>query len=218
MSSASPKQKAALFALIVDDHPLLRLAIRQVIEHHFPSAVVREASTGEEAAGIVRTEPVELAVLDVMLPDHSGLTVLKRIKQLRPQIKCIMLTIHDEPQYVRLALSHGASGYLTKETAPDELRDAIRTVLTGARYLSKGLEGTGASRTRPGSVLSLLPFLSAREMEVLSLLAKGRTASQAAKRLKLSVKTVSTYRSRLLEKLQLQTTAELIRYAVDHRL
>ena len=207
-----------MFALIVDDHPLLRQAIRQVIEDHFSSPVVREASTGEEAVLIVRTQPVELVVLDVILPDYSGLTVLKRIKQLRPQLKCLMLTIHNEPHYVRLALKHGASGYLTKETAPDELHDAIRTVLTGARYVSKGLDGTGASRTRPGSVLSPPPFLSVRELEVLSLLAKGRTVSQAAKRLKLSVKTVSTYRSRLLEKLQLQTTADLIRYAVDHHL
>lgn len=207
-----------MFALIVDDHPLLRQAIRQVIGDHFSSPVVREASTGEEAVLIVRTQPVELVVLDVILPDYSGLTVLKRIKQLRPQLKCLMLTIHDEPHYVRLALKHGASGYLTKETAPDELRDAIRTVLTGVRYVSKGLDGTGASRTRPGSVLALPLFLSARELEVLSLLANGRTASQAAKHLKLSVKTVSTYRSRLLEKLQLQTTADLIRYAVDHHL
>ena len=208
----------AMLVLIVDDHPLLRQAIRQVIEHHFPSAVVREASTGEEALRIAHTKPVELAVLDIMLPDQSGLTVLKGIKQLRPQIKCLMLTIHDEPQYVRLALSHGASGYLTKDSAPNELRDAIRAVLTGSRYVSKRLDEAGASRTRPDSGLSVLPLLSARELEVLSLLAKGRTVSQAAKRLKLSVKTVSTYRSRLLEKLQLQTTADLIRYAVDHRL
>lgn len=218
MSVASPKRKAALFALIVDDHPLLRLAIRQVIEHHFPSAVVREASTGEEASRIVRTEPVELAVLDVMLPDHSGLTVLKRIKQLRPQIKCLMLTIHDEPEYVRLALRHGASGYLTKESAPEELHDAIRTVLTGARYVTKGLKGALDARALPGRALSRKSLLSARELEVLCLMAKGRTVSQAAKRLKLSVKTVSTYRSRLIEKLKLQTTADLIRYAVDHRL
>ena len=208
-----------MLILIVDDHPLLRQSIKHVIEHHFPLATVREAATGEEAERIVRAEPVELAVLDIMLPDHSGLTVLKRIKQLRPQIKCLMLTIRDEPQYVRLALSHGASGYLTKESASDELLDAIRTVLTGARYVTNRLDEVGGtSRTRSNSILSSLAILSAREIEVLSLLATGRTASQIAKHLNLSVKTVSTYRSRLLEKLQLQTTADLIRYAVDHRL
>lgn len=208
----------AMVILVVDDHPLLRQAIKHVIEHHFPLAIVREASTGEEAEQIVRTEPVELAVLDIMLPDHSGLTVLKRIKQLRPQIKCLMLTIHDGPQYVQLALSHGASGYLTKEAAPDELRDALRTVLAGGRYVTKTLDGTGASRTRVGTAPPSLPILSAREMEVLCLLAKGRTVSLAATQLKLSVKTVSTYRTRLLEKLGLTTTADLIRYAVERGL
>lgn len=207
-----------MFALIVDDHPLLRQAIRQVIEDHFSSPVVREASTGEEAVLIVHAEPVELVVLDVILPDYSGLTVLKRIKQLRPQIKCLMLTIHDEPQYLRLALSHGASGYLTKESAPEELRDALRAVLAGGRYVTERLAGELRPRGRDDTPRSTRDLLSARELEVLSLLAKGRTVSQAAKRLKLSVKTVSTYRSRLLEKLQLQTTANLIRYAVDHRL
>lgn len=218
MSFASPKRKAAMFALIVDDHPLLRQAIRQVIERHFPSGVVREASTGEEALLIVRAEPVDLVVLDVILPDYSGLTVLKRIKQLRPQIKCLMLTIHDEPQYLRLALSHGASGYLTKESAPEVLRDALRAVLAGGRYVTEKLAGELRPRGRDDTPRSTIDLLSARELEVLCLLAKGRTVSQAAKRLKLSVKTVSTYRSRLIEKLQLQTTADLIRYAVDHRL
>lgn len=207
-----------MFVLIVDDHPLLRQAIRQVIEDQFSSPVVREASTGEEAVRIVRTEPVELVVLDVMLPDYSGLTVLKRIKQLRPQIKCLMLTIHDEPHYLHLALRHGASGYLTKESAPEELRDALRTVLAGGRYVTERLAGELTSRSRDDAPGLERELLSARELEVLALLAKGRTVSQAAARLKLSVKTVSTYRSRLLEKLRLQTTADLIRYAVDHRL
>jgi len=218
MPFASPKRKIAMFALIVDDHPLLRQAIRQVIEDHFYSPVVREASTGEEAVLIVRAEPVELVVLDVILPDYSGLTVLKQIKQLRPQIKCLMLTMHDEPQYLRLALSHGASGYLTKESAPEELRDALKTVLAGGRYVTERLAGDLTPRGRDDIPMLVRELLSARELEVLSLLAKGRTVSQTAKRLKLSVKTVSTYRSRLLTKLQLQTTADLIRYAVDHRL
>ena len=218
MFFASSKRKAVMFALIVDDHPLLRQAIRQVIEDHFSSPVVREASTGEEAMRIVRTEPVELAVLDVMLPDYSGLTLLKRIKHLRPQIKCLMMTMHDEPLYLRLAWSHGASGYLTKESAPQELRDALRTVLAGGLYVTEKLAGELPPLGRDNTSSSARDLLSARELEVLSLLAKGRTVSQTANHLKLSVKTVSTYRSRLLEKLQLQTTADLIRYAVDHRL
>ncbi|HJT19041.1 MAG TPA: response regulator transcription factor [Nitrospira sp.] len=202
--------------LIVDDHPLLRQAIKQVIGEEVPSAAVREAATGASALTILRSQPVDLALLDITLPDHSGLSVLKRIRQLHPRIKCIVLTMHSEVQYLRLALSLGASGYLTKESAPEELRDAIRTVLTDRSYVSQSLEK--ALESDPQSSVPLLPqcVLSIREIEVLSLLAKGCTVSQAAARLNLSVKTVSTYRARLLEKLNLRTTADLIRYAVDH--
>ncbi|HEU4683406.1 MAG TPA: response regulator transcription factor, partial [Nitrospira sp.] len=199
--------------LVIDDHPLLRQAIKQVIQDEIPSAQIREAATGQSALAVLRAEPVELAIVDIVLPDHSGLSLLKRIKQVRPGTKCLMLTMHGELQYLRLALSFGASGYLTKQSAPDELREAIRTVLTNRSYVSpalgKALESENAS---PEAFLP--PFLlSGREMEVLSLLAKGCTVSEAAAKLKLSVKTVSTYRARLLEKLQLRTTAELIRYA-----
>jgi DNA-binding NarL/FixJ family response regulator len=207
-----------MIALIVDDHPLLRQAIRQVIEHHFPSIIARESSTAEEAEQIARTERVDLAVLDIVLPDYSGLRLLKQIKRLRPQTVCLMLSIHDDPQYVRLALSYGASGYLTKESAPDELRDAIRMILSGGRYLTQGLEDVVERPTRSRQPRAVQIPLSARELEVLSLLGKGRTVSQVAERLKLSVKTVSTYRARLLEKLGLETTAEIIRYAIDHHL
>jgi DNA-binding NarL/FixJ family response regulator len=204
--------------LILDDHPLLRRAIGQVIQASFPSAVVREASTGEEALHIVHSETIELAILDIVLPDQSGLTVLRRIKQLQPQTKCLMLTIRDEPWYVRLSMRHGASGYLMKGSPVDELRQAIQTVLMGDRYVPEALASVldGIGPERPLS--DERPSLSTRELEVLVLLAKGRTVSQVSKQLKLSVKTVSTYRSRLLEKLGLQTTADLIRYAIDHGL
>lgn len=203
--------------LIVDDHPLLRQAVKRVVELHFEALRVREAKTADEAVHIIRLEPVELAILDIALPDDSGLTVLKRIKQLRPQTKCLILTIHSEPQYLKLAMSLGADGYLTKESAPDELREAIHALLAGRRFvtptLAEALDDAGSER-----VLQPDKLLSVRELEVLTSLAKGRTVSQVAAQLKLSVKTVSTYRIRLLEKLQLDTTAQLIRYAVDQRL
>jgi two-component system invasion response regulator UvrY len=207
-----------MLVLIVDDHPLLRHAIKEVIESHFSSSDVRQASTGEEALRIVKAERVELAVLDIALPDYSGLTVLKRIKQLRPFVKCLMLSMHDEPHYARLAMAHGAAGYLTKGATPAELYDAMRTILSGRQAVMErfretiGYHPTGRHTVWPHESLSV------RELEVLSLLAKGRTVSQVARRLKLSVKTVSTYRTRLLEKLRLGTTADLIRYAVDHQL
>jgi DNA-binding NarL/FixJ family response regulator len=204
--------------LILDDHPLLRPAIGQVIQGSFPSAVVHEASTGEEALHVVSCEPVGLAILDIMLPGQNGLTVLKRIKQLQPQTKCLMLTIRDDPWYVRLSMRHGASGYLMKGSAVDELRQAIQTVLMGDRYVSEVLAWALDDFGQQQPSIGERPSLSARELEVLVLLAKGRTVSQASKQLKLSVKTVSTYRVRLLEKLGLQTTADLIRYAIDHGL
>lgn len=207
-----------MFVLIVDDHPLLRQAIKDVILSHFSSPVVREASNGEDAIRIVRTEPVEMVVLDISLPDSSGLTVLRRIKRLRPSLKCLMLTMHDHPQYGRLAMAHGASGYLTKGATPGELSGAMRTILSGGQVVMESLRQVLDTRSKRRDVIWPHESLSVRELEVLALLAKGCTASQVAKQLKLSIKTVSTYRTRLLEKLQLQTTADLIRYAVDHRL
>lgn len=207
-----------MFVLIVDDHPLLRQAIKDVILSYFSSPVVREASNGEEAIRVVRTEPVEMVVLDISLPDSSGLTVLRRIKHLRPSLKCLILTMHDHPQYVRLAMAHGASGYLTKGATPGELSDAMRTILSGGQAVMESFRDVLDTRSKRRDITWPHASLSVREMEVLALLAKGCTASQVAKRLKLSIKTVSTYRTRLLEKLQLETTADLIRYAVDHQL
>jgi two-component system, NarL family, invasion response regulator UvrY len=211
-------KESTMLILLVDDHPLLRFAVRQVIEHHYPSAIVREASNADDAMRIVSAQAVELVILDIELPGASGLTMLKQIKQARPKIRCVVLTVHQDPQYLRLALQHGASGYLTKEAAPEELSEAIRTVYSGGQHVSESLSGPIDARGRP--LPALLPDLnlSSRELEVLALLAKGRTVSQVATRLKLSVKTVSTYRSRLLQKLHLETTADLIRYAVRSQL
>jgi two-component system, NarL family, invasion response regulator UvrY len=208
-----------MHALIVDDHPLLRRAIKEIVVHHFPLSVVWEAATGDEAITVVKTNPVDVAILDIRLPDYSGLMVLQKIKQLRASVKCLVLTIHDEPHYVRLAMAHGASGYLTKEATSTELHEAIVTVLSGRQAVMEQLSDTLSQQqqARHGMVW-LHESLSAREMEVLVLLARGRTASQVAAKLRLSVKTVSTYRTRLLDKLGLKTTADLIRYAVDHRL
>lgn len=204
--------------LVLDDHPLLRRAIGQVIHASFPSAIVREASTGEEALRIARSERVGLAILDIMLPDQDGVTVLRKIKHLQPQTRCLMLTIRDDPWYVSQAIGHGALGYLVKGSAVEELQQAIQAVVRGDRYVSDALASALDDARHETISTNERPFLSAREHEVLVLLAKGRTVSQASKQLKLSVKTVSTYRVRLLEKLGVTTTADLIRYAIDHAL
>lgn len=207
-----------MLVLILDDHPLLRRGIGEVIRASFPSAVVREASTGEEGLDIVQSERVGLAILDIMLPDQDGVMILRRIKQLQPQTHCLMLTIRDDPWYVRLAMRHGASGYLVKGAPVEELKQAIQLVMKGDRYVSGELAMVIGDTEQQKPSSSERPSLSAREHEVLVLLAQGRTVSQVAKRLQLSVKTVSTYRTRLLEKLSLETTADLIRYAVDQQL
>jgi DNA-binding NarL/FixJ family response regulator len=207
-----------MLVLLVDDHPLFRLAVRGVVESHLPSPVVREASTGEDAIRIVLAEPVGMAILEISLPDISGLTVLRRMKQVRPPLSCLVLTMHDNAQYARLAMAHGASGYLTKAATSGELSDTIRTILSGRQVVMHPFrEMIDCRPTSRGATWSD-EALSVREMEVLSLFGKGWTVSRIAKRLKLSVKTVSTYRTKLLEKLRLGTTVELIRYAVLHRL
>lgn len=204
--------------LLVDDHPLLRQAVKGVIESHFPSPLVREASTGEEAVRIAREVFIEMVILDIGLPDSSGLMVLKQLKQVRPSLKCLVLTMHDNPQYARLAMAHGASGYLTKGVTSGELYDAMRTILAGGRAVMEPFPETLDRHAERRDDIWPHESLSVRELEVLTLVARGRTVSQVAKRLKLSVKTVSTYRTRVLEKLGLGTTADLIRYAVDHHL
>ena len=207
-----------MLVLVIDDHPLLRQAIREIIETHFHSSEVREASTGAEGIRIATAECVEMAILDIGLPDQSGLVVLRQIKQVRPAVKCLVLTMHEDRHYVQLAMNNGASGYLTKGATADELRGAIRKILSGCVVIMESLRETLDRRPKQSGAGWPHDSLSVRELEVLSLLARGRTVSQVAGRLQLSVKTVSTYRSRLLEKLGLQTTADLIRYAVDHQL
>ena len=202
--------------LILDDHPLLRRAIKGVVHDSIPVAIPIEAATAEEAIRIVKHEAVELAIVDIMLPDHSGLTVLRTIKRLHPQTKCLILTVRDEPWNVRLAMAHGASGYVIKGLPVDDLHKAIQTVLSGGRYMPKVETALSLSDSGRTGASWQWPPLSVREIEVLTSLGKGRTVSQTASQLKLSVKTISTYRTRLLEKLQVRTTADLIRYAVEH--
>lgn len=212
------RTRVGMLILIVDDHPLLRHAVRGVIESHFASSEVREAATGAEAIRIVKAERVDLVLLDIELPDQSGLTVLRRIRQLNPSIKCLVLTVHDAPHYERLAIAHGASGYLTKGVTATELYEVLRAIVTGRRVFTDPLNKSLDHRFKGRGMKMPQAALSVRELEVLSFFAQGRTVSQIAKRLKLSVKTVSTYRSRLLAKLSLETTADLIRYAIDHQL
>lgn len=204
--------------LVADDHAVVRRGLRQVIADECDGATVEEASTGQAALDAVRRQDWAIVILDINLPDKNGLEVLKDLKAMRPALPVLILSHHAEAEYAARAFKAGAAGYLTKESASEELAAAIRKVLAGGRYVSPSFAEQLAGRLT--SDLDVLPHhaLSDREHLVLCQIAQGKAVSQIADELALSVKTISTYRARLLEKLQLVNNAELMRYAFDHRL
>lgn len=204
--------------LVVDDHPLMRQGVKDLLLGKGLCHAVVEAASGEEALTAVRREPWDLLVLDVALPDKHGLEVLKEVKLLRPSIRVIMLSLYPEREFALRAIKAGASGYLTKDRSPSELVKAVEEVVVGRRYITASLANQIADLLDRGQPETLHASLSDREMQVLRLLGQGKAVSIIADELALSVKTVSTYRGRLLEKLKLTTTADLIRYAIEHHL
>lgn len=204
--------------LVVDDHPLMRQGVKDLLLGKRLCHAVVEAASGEEALTAVRREPWDLLVLDVALPDKHGLDVLKEVKLLRPSIRVIMLSLYPEREFALRAIKAGASGYLTKDRSPSELVKAVEEVVAGRRYITASLANQIADLLDRGQPETLHASLSDREMQVLRLLGQGKAVSIIADELALSVKTVSTYRGRLLEKLKLTTTADLIRYAIEHHL
>ncbi len=200
--------------LIVDDHPITRKGIKDLlIEEGLCQAVV-EAASAAAALKAVRRESWDLLILDIALPDKHGLQVLKEVKMLRPTFPILMLSLYPEREFALRALKAGAAGYLTKDSTPGELMAAIHNALAGRRYITPSL----ANMLKRGLRDTLHERLSDREMQVLRLLGQGKTVSTMAEEMFLSVKTVSTYRSRLLEKLGLGSTADLVRYAIEHQL
>jgi two-component system invasion response regulator UvrY len=204
--------------LVIDDHEVVRRGVKQILEENFLYVEVGEAETSQKAIAAVQREPWDLGIVDISLPDQSGLELLCELHRSAPRLPLMVLSLHTEEQYAVRAFRAGAMAYLTKQTVPEELVRAVKQVLTGRRYVTASLGEfmAGSLSThpdRPGQ-----DTLSERELEVLVLIAQGRSVKHIAQSLTLSVKTVSTYRARLLDKLQFRTTAELIRYALDHRL
>lgn len=204
--------------LVVDDHAVVRKGLKQVLAEEFSDATIIEIGTGQGALEAVCSKKIDAIVLDLNLPDKHGLEILKEIKSTKPDLPVIVLSLYSEEQYGFRVLRAGGSGFLNKETAPEELVSALKKVLMGGTYVTPSLAEHLASGLSIKSPTALYQTLSDRELEVLCLIAKGKTATQISDELSLSVKTISTYRSRLLEKLKRDTTAELIRYAVDHHL
>jgi two-component system, NarL family, invasion response regulator UvrY len=204
--------------LIVDDHPIVRRGIRDLLLDEGCCSTIEEAGNAADALSAVRRELWDLLILDVALPDKHGLEVLKEVKLFRPTTLVLMLSLYPEREFALRALKAGASGYLTKDQAPSDLLVAVKEVLAGRRYIPGSLANWLASHLDGSRPAVPRERLSDREMEVLRLLGQGKTVSAIAHEIALSVKTVSTYRSRLLSKLELRTTAELIHYAIEHHL
>lgn len=204
--------------IIADDHAIVRRGLRQTLSEQPDMVVVNETAGAQELLSLVQKQPCDVVVLDITMPGRSGLDVLKDLRQERPRLPVLVLSIHPEEQYAVRTLKAGAAGYLTKDSAPEELVKAIRKIRAGGKYVSATLAEKLASDLIPGGKRPGHEALSDREHQVLCLMAKGRSVTEVGKALHLSAKTISTYRTRLLEKLGLRSTAELIHYAIRHRL
>jgi two-component system invasion response regulator UvrY len=204
--------------LIADDHTIVRRGLRDILIHELEDAICGEAKNAEEVLKQTRSHEWDLVILDLTMPGRSGLDILRDLKREQPDLPVLILSMHSEQQYGRRVLRAGAFGYLNKESAPEELLQAIRKVLTGGRYVSPTLAEKLALDLHPETERTAHERLSDRELEVLRMLGSGRTNSQIAEELHLSVTTVSTYRARILEKLNMTTTAELMHYALSNHL
>ena len=204
--------------LIVDDHPIVRHGLKQTLGDAHEIGEIGEASTPQEALDLVRQRAWDAVILDIGLPGRGGLEVLKEIKQEMPRLPVLILSMHTEDQYAVRAVRAGAAGYLTKGAAMDHLLAAIRKVVSGGRYISPELAERLATELTGDTGRPLHASLSDREFEVLRFIAAGQTVGDIADRLSLSVKTVSTYRARILEKMQMKNNAELMQYALTNRL
>jgi two-component system invasion response regulator UvrY len=205
--------------LVADDHAIVRSGLRRILELEFPGAVLGEATSCAELLDKVRAARWDVLILDVALGAENGLAALPRLKSLCPSLPVIVLSMYGERQFVLRALAEGASAYLTKEQAADEdLFRAIRAVCAGRRYLGESLAAQLADHVAGDRGARPHEGLSGRELEVFLLLASARSVSEIAERLRLSVKTVSTYRTRILEKMALASNAEIIQYAVRNGL
>lgn len=204
--------------LIADDHAIVRRGIRQLLAEVPEITQIGEAQNAQEVSTLLRTQRWELVMLDLALPDKNGLEVLKDIKREYPKLPVLILSMHPEDLYALRLLKAGAVGYLTKESAPDELLTAIRKVLNGGRYISSQLAEQLVFDLNTDSDRPLHESLSDREYQVLCLIASGKTISEVADHLAISVKTASTYRARILEKMRMRTNAELTHYAIQEKL
>jgi DNA-binding NarL/FixJ family response regulator len=218
--SGSPDKEIKLIkVLLADDHSIVRAGLRRIVEESGEMEVVAEADDGREAIQLVQKTAPDVAVIDISMPGLDGLEVISRLQSLHPKLPILVLTMHEEGQYVVRAIQAGAMGYLTKQSAPEQLVKAIRKIHDGQRYITDEAAESLALRVAKGSNgKSPLDSLSMRELQVLRRLAMGHTNREIASAYHISIKTVDTYRARLLKKLGLRNNAELSRFAIQNNL
>lgn len=199
--------------LLIDDHAIVRQGVRELLAEELPGAEFGEAASGEEAAAIMAGEPWSLAILDVSMPKRGGIDALKDMRAAHPEVPVLVYSQHTEEQYAIRALRAGAAGYVGKDAALEELVAAAKKALSGGKYVSERVAQRLGKEIQVETTKPLHSTLSDRELQVLEMLAKGRAVKEIGVELNLSEKTISTYRARILEKMNLKTNADLMLYA-----
>ena len=204
--------------LLADDHPIVRDGLKRLLDEEEGLSLIGEAASSSEAYRKALDNNVDVLLLDLEMPGRGGLDTLRELKRLKPGLQVLVLSRHDEDPYAVRSIRAGAAGYLTKHSLADELATAIRTVARGQRYITASVAATLAMHLQAPEEGKPHEALSDRELQVLCLMGSGMTATEIADELCLSVKTISTYRSRILDKMSLENNAQLIRYAVENKL
>jgi DNA-binding NarL/FixJ family response regulator len=204
--------------LVADDHAIVRKGLAQILSDEFPAALIKEVSNSHEVLEEVGKEAWDVILLDISMPGRNGIETLKQIRADGIKIPVLMLSMYSEEQYAVRVLKAGASGFLNKETATEELLEAVHKVLSGRKYITASVAEKLIDTLGDGEEKPAYESLSDREMQVLQHIASGKTVSEIAEEVSLSVNTISTYRSRILDKLKLNNNAEITRYAIDNNL
>jgi DNA-binding NarL/FixJ family response regulator len=204
--------------IIADDHSIVRKGLKQILLEEYPFAEVAEASNAEELINLTMSDGWDVVITDLSMPGRSGLDALRQIREAFPKLPVLVLSMHPEDQYAIRVLKAGASGYLNKDTAQDELVQAMRKVLVGKKYISTKVAEQMADAIEGNNDSALHELLSDREFDVLKMLASGKSVSEIAVSLSLSSTTVSTYRARIMEKMKMKSNADLTRYALENKL
>ena len=204
--------------IIADDHAIVRKGLKQILEDTMEMNVADEAGNGTELMDKLRKQSFDVVILDITMPGRSGLDVLKDIKVEFPKLPVLVLSVHREEQYAVRTLKSGAAGYINKKSAPDELIEAIRIVSTGRKYISHSVADTLVTSLEPNADKPLHELLSDREYQVLCMIASGKSVSTISRELNLSVKTISTFRSHILRKMNMKDHAEMTHYAIKNQL